>query len=293
MEGAYAPRTSRQERRGVLEEKDVIGPIQQKYAEIHTGGDSDVYAFNFATDDEYAKFLESMTARSNFNTGVEVSPDDHIMTLSTCAYDYDDARYVVLCKIVPISEAGSILKKIHSVPLEEEDVPIKTKKEKKLLQLAKYEESGLRIPDDEIAIRYVKENIDQIWKEPPAYLHGDFHPGNLIYMQDGSIGVIDFNRWEVGDPFEEFYKLENFGIESSIPFCIGQIDAYFDDSVPMDFWIANAVYVAQASLFSIKWAEKFGQREIDGMVARAKRAFADFDGFKKIIPCWYSGRYSD
>ena len=187
-------------------------------------------------------------------------------------------------------QAGSILKKIHSVPLEEEDVPIKTKKEKKLLQLAKYEESGLRIPDDEIAIRYVKENIDQIWKKPPAYLHGDFHPGNLIYMQDGPIGVIDFNRWEVGDPFEEFYKLENFGIESSIPFCIGQIDAYFDDSVPMDFWIANAVYVAQASLFSIKWAEKFGQKEIDGMVARAKRAFADFDGFKKIIPCWYSER---
>ena len=174
--------------------------------------------------------------------------------------------------------------------MEEEDVPIKTKKEKKLLQLAKYEESGLRIPDDEIAIRYVKENIDQIWKEPPAYLHGDFHPGNLIYMQDGSIGVIDFNRWEVGDPFEEFYKLENFGIESSIPYCIGQIDAYFDDSVPMDFWTANAVYVAQASLFSIKWAEKFGQQEIDGMVARAKRAFADFDGFKKIIPCWYSGQ---
>ena len=187
-------------------------------------------------------------------------------------------------------QAGIILRKIHSVPLEEEDVPIKTKKEKKLLQLAKYEESGLRIPDDEIAIRYVKENIDQIWKKPPAYLHGDFHPGNLIYMQDGSIGVIDFNRWEVGDPFEEFYKLENFGIESSIPYCIGQIDAYFDDSVPMDFWIANAVYVAQASLFSIKWAEKFGQQEIDGMVARAKRAFADFDGFKKIIPCWYSGR---
>ena len=188
-------------------------------------------------------------------------------------------------------QAGVILKKIHSVPLEEEEVPIKTKKEKKLLQLSKYEESGLRIPNDEIAIRYVKENIDQIWRKSPAYLHGDFHPGNLIYMQDASIGVIDFNRWEVGDPFEEFYKLESFGIESGIPYCIGQIDAYFDDSMPMDFWVANAVYVAQASLFSIKWAEKFGQQEIDGMVARAKRAFADFDDFKKIIPYWYSGNY--
>lgn len=61
---------------------------------------------------------------------------------------------------------------------------------------------------------------------------------------------------KVGDPYEEFYKLESFGTEVSIPYCIGQIDAYFNDSVPMDFWIANAVYVAQASLYSIKWAEK-------------------------------------
>ena len=36
------------------------------------------------------------------------------------------------------------------------------------------------------------------------YQHGDFHPGNLIYMENGEIGVIDFNRWEVGDPYEEF-----------------------------------------------------------------------------------------
>ena len=188
-------------------------------------------------------------------------------------------------------QAGKILKKIHSVQLAEEDIPVKTKKEKKLLQLAKYEESSLRIPNDEIAVRYVKENIDQIWKKSPVYLHGDFHPGNLIYMKDASIGVIDFNRWEVGDPFEEFCKLENFGTESSIPYCIGQIEAYFDDSVPMDFWIANAVYVAQASLFSIKWAEKFGQQEIDGMVARAQRAFSDFDDFRTVIPNWYSDKY--
>ena len=184
-------------------------------------------------------------------------------------------------------QAGKILKQIHSVPLAEEDVPEATKREKKLLQLARYEASGLRIPHDGTAIKYVKENIDRIWQKPPVYLHGDFHPGNLIYTGDSSVGVIDFNRWEVGDPYEEFYKLESFGTEVSIPYCIGQIDAYFDDSVPVDFWKANAVYVAQAALFSIKWAEKFGQREIDGMVRRANRAFADFDCFKRIIPKWY------
>lgn len=67
-------------------------------------------------------------------------------------------------------------------------------------QLSRYEESHVRIDGDEIAIKYVKENIDLIWKEKPVYMHGDYHPGNLIYTDNGLIGVIDFNRWEVGDP---------------------------------------------------------------------------------------------
>ena len=186
-------------------------------------------------------------------------------------------------------QAGTILRKIHSIPLDPADIPITTKKEKKLTQLGRYEASDVRISGDEAAIAYVKENIDSIWNKTPVYMHGDFHPGNLIYMKDGSIGVIDFNRWEVGDPYEEFYKLESFGTEISVPYCIGQIDSYFNDDVPKDFWKANAVYVAQASLFSIKWAEKFGQAEIDGMVRRARASFKNYDNFNLSVPKWYSG----
>lgn len=188
-------------------------------------------------------------------------------------------------------QAGEILKKIHSIPLDENDIPNETKKAKKLLQLSRYEESNVRIDEDETAIRYVRENIDSIWKESPVYMHGDYHTGNLIYMSDGTIGVIDFNRWEIGDPYEEFYKLESFGIENSIPYCIGQIDVYFNDDIPTQFWITLAVYVAHASLYSIKWAEKFGQEEIDGMVKRCRKAFEDYDDFKRVIPKWYSCEY--
>ncbi len=187
--------------------------------------------------------------------------------------------------------AGEILKRIHSVKLDDADIPTRTKQEKKLFQLARYEESVFRLPNDETAIKYVKENIDQIWKVPPVYMHGDYHPGNLIYLEDGTIGVIDFNRWEVGDPYEEFYKLESFGTECSIPYCVGQIDAYFGDEIPEDFWTTNAIYVAHASLFSIKWAEKFGRQDIDGMVVRAKRAFENFEDFRIKIPHWYTNKY--
>lgn len=189
-------------------------------------------------------------------------------------------------------QAGVILKKIHSINVAPVDVPNTTKKDKKLLQLSRYEESNVRIENDEIAIKYVKDNIKNIWTKEPVYTHGDFHPGNLIYMNDGSIGVIDFNRWEVGDPYEEFYKLDSFGIELSVPYCIGQVDAYFDDDIPLDFWKVHAVYVAHSSLFSIKWAEKFGQSDIDGMVRGAKQAFDNYNDFSKYIPNWYTNKYS-
>lgn len=186
-------------------------------------------------------------------------------------------------------EAGTILKRIHALPLDPADVPTTTKREKKLRQLAAYEQSAVRIPGDEAAVRYVKEHIGLIWREPPVYQHGDFHPGNLIYRPDGSIGVIDFNRWEVGDPYEEFYKLESFGREISVPYCIGQIDAYFDDAVPEEFWRTLAVYVAHASLYSMKWAEPFGPQEVQEMTRRCRAAFADYAGFRRDIPNWYKG----
>lgn len=92
-------------------------------------------------------------------------------------------------------EAGLILKRIHSIALDKSDIPVRSKKEKKLLQLARYEESNLRIAGDETVNHFVKENIDLIWKRKPVYHHGDYHPGNLVYTKDKTIGVIDFNRF--------------------------------------------------------------------------------------------------
>lgn len=185
-------------------------------------------------------------------------------------------------------EAGGILRKIHSLPLDAADVPEETKKEKKLRQLERYEASDVRIPGDDGTIAFVRENIDAIWTQPPVYLHGDFHPGNLVYRRDGTLGVIDFNRWEVGDPYEEFYKLECFGVEASTAYGAGQIDAYFAGNVPEAFWKALAVYSAHAALFSIVWAEPFGERDVSGMKVRAVRIMRDYDSFRTLIPKWYS-----
>jgi len=184
-------------------------------------------------------------------------------------------------------EAGAILKKIHSIKVQPNDLPKNTKISKKIAQLESYKQSFVRVANDEIALEYLSNHIHKIWSKPPVYLHGDFHPGNLILQPNGKIGVIDFNRWEIGDPYEEFYKLESFGTSVSIPYCVGQIDAYFDDYIPSEFWEILSVYVAHASLYSIKWAEKFGQKDIDHMTAICMKSFEHFDNFKACIPTWY------
>lgn len=184
-------------------------------------------------------------------------------------------------------EAGRILREIHSIQVNEEDFPKVSKVEKKLRQLERYEKSKYRVPKDEAAIAYVKENINLMCKNQPVYKHGDFHPGNLIYTQEGQVGVIDFNRWECGDPYEEFYKLQSFTVEESIPFSIGQLHGYFKGEPTLEFWRVQAVYVAHAALYSIEWAVKFGQKDIDNMTRICERIFKDYDGFKLLIPRWY------
>lgn len=184
--------------------------------------------------------------------------------------------------------SGKILKQIHSIPVEPQDIPSVNKINKKLLQLQRYEDSSIIIQNDEIAIAFVKNNINLICQSTAVYEHGDFHVGNLIYTPGKTVGVIDFNRWECGDRYEEFYKIQSFDIEHSIAFSVGEIQGYFNGEPPIDFWKIQAVYVAHASLYSIKWAEKFGQKEIDGMTRRCREAFNHYDNFNLIIPKWYS-----
>ena len=184
-------------------------------------------------------------------------------------------------------KAGNILKSIHQLELSSPYQKTYSIIDKKLKQLHKYESSHLRMPGDEKVISFVKENIHLLDKQKPTLQHGDFHPGNLILLDNKDIGVIDFNRWDFADPYEEFYKLGIFSSALSIPFCIGQIESYFDDDIPQSFWRVLAVYVAHAALYSIKWAEPYGQNDIDNMKAIYMMVNEHYQHFDEIIPSWF------
>lgn len=156
-----------------------------------------------------------------------------------------------------------------------------------LKNIIRYENSRNRISEDQFAIDFVKHNIEKINSLSPVYKHGDYHVGNLVLTPLNKIGVIDFNRWEYGDRYEEFYKIQGFDVEVSIPFSIGKIHGYFGGEPSLEFWSMLAIYVAYSSLYSIVWAEKFGEDDINGMRKRCITAFNDYNKFKTVIPNWY------
>lgn len=56
----------------------------------------------FEDDAAFTAYIADITARSDFQTHADVRGDDRIVTLSTCAYVFDNARYVLHTKLVPI-----------------------------------------------------------------------------------------------------------------------------------------------------------------------------------------------
>ena len=81
-------------------------PVQNYRVEVFSGfitaADSSAYTWDFTSDAEYAAYLEKMKGFSDFDCDVEVGTEDHIIMLSTCTYEYDNARYVLFGKLIPI-----------------------------------------------------------------------------------------------------------------------------------------------------------------------------------------------
>lgn len=75
------------------------------FAGYTTTADSGAYMISLSTREEKIDWLKEMFHNSDFYADVTVSALDHIVTFSTCAYDFHDARYVVHGKLT-VLEAG-------------------------------------------------------------------------------------------------------------------------------------------------------------------------------------------
>jgi len=72
------------------------------FAVYNTLTDFDYIKTDFANEEEYEQLLSDIQQQSKFQTDIEVSADDSIITLSTCDYELDEneGRLVVQAKLV-------------------------------------------------------------------------------------------------------------------------------------------------------------------------------------------------
>lgn len=61
---------------------------------------------SFASEEAFLEFIDEAKKRSIINTNVEVLGDDEIITLSTCTYEFEEARLVVMARRVRDGETN-------------------------------------------------------------------------------------------------------------------------------------------------------------------------------------------
>lgn len=63
---------------------------------------------NLSSDDKFKEYISEIDQRKLYSTGVDIRPDDKILTLSTCNYDWDEQRLVVVARLVREGEDASV-----------------------------------------------------------------------------------------------------------------------------------------------------------------------------------------
>ena len=74
--------------------------------------DDNGYVFNYTftrlPDEKFKEYISYVDKRALYTTGVDILPTDNILTLSTCCYDFDSAKIVVLARRVRDGESSEV-----------------------------------------------------------------------------------------------------------------------------------------------------------------------------------------
>ncbi|WP_113631998.1 phosphotransferase [Pectobacterium peruviense] len=142
------------------------------------------------------------------------------------------------------------------------------------------------IEDADKLIVYLRENINRIGERPTSLMHEDFQTDNMVISPEGELYAIDFQMCGSVDPYLAMMSVD-FTARSSVAFAVGQINGYFGEEVPDEFWKLDAFYRLTEMLYAYPIGIGLGgeaaeeMRQIfDGVVKHL-----DFD--KPSAPDWY------
>ena len=194
-------------------------------------------------------------------------------------------------------DAGQYLTRIHSIPAPPDQPDWAPRFNAKIDRKIKmYADCPIHFDGAHHLLRYIEENRHLLHDRPQTFQHGDYHIGNMMLTREGGtpqIVVIDFDRYDYGDPWEEFNRIV-WCAQAAPRFATGMVDGYFgvneQTAVPMDFWRLLALYISSNMLSSIPWAIPFGEGEIQTMMNQARDVLSWYDNMKNPVPMWYEPR---
>ena len=184
-------------------------------------------------------------------------------------------------------DAGQILAKIHTIPAPINVPDWESRFNAKIdRKIGVYENCELKYENGGAFLRYLAENRHLLAGRPQSYQHGDYHIGNMMIDRNDKLTIIDFDRDDFGDPWEEFNRIV-WCAQTAPAFARGMVDGYFDGEVPMEFWKLLALYISSNTLSSLPWAIPFGEPEIQIMRTQAAQILEWYDSMNNVIPSWY------
>lgn len=184
--------------------------------------------------------------------------------------------------------AGEILRKIHSVPIIDED---KTKEDwngrySNFIDesIKDFHKCGVKADGSDVILDYFNANRNLLKNRPQCYLHGDYHTSNMIY-NNGELTIID---WEIhlynnyGDPWIELAMQK-----TPKHFSTGVIQGYFEGEPPNEYWRALAFYQSIRAISSIPWAYYQQPGFLESLIERVAEVVTWYDNMNNTVPTWY------
>lgn len=269
----------------------------KKFCAVHVDGTK--YLLRTATLDRYnQKQMECRMMRQVAALGVPMCRPIELWTCGDTVYflqswiDGTDAEDLI--PTLPSEaqyqygyDAGKVLQQIHSVPAPGDFPEWEQRFNDKLdRKIQAYNDCPVKYENGEVFIRCINANRHLLKDRPLCYQHGDYHFGNMMVDSAGILQIIDFDRDDFGDPWEEFNRIV-WCAQKSPPFASGMVDGYFDGDIPMAFWQLLALYISGNTLSSVPWAIPFGQDEVDTMVNQAGEVLNWYNNMQNLVPSWY------
>ncbi len=186
-------------------------------------------------------------------------------------------------------QAGKILRKIHNNSEITNPTVDWYDRYYSVLQyrLDAYNAEGVPFEGADRILDYIKNNSYLLHNRIQCRLHGDYHMGNLILDKYDEINVIDWHTVDFEDGGDPWFEFNRVGVEYP-EFASGEIDGYFDNNVPDNFWKVFTLYISASAITSIVWAKYFAPEELDNILKLNKNVLEWFDGMEKCIPNWYT-----